>query len=130
MSTLDRLRADLRDKLKAEGFNAFSVIPKRVAAPFVSVAPDEPYIDIAGAAENELMWGEYLVNHRLVVVAKNGGNEAEADSLDQMLVRLLRLDLAPHRVLFVGEPGSLLVNGQEHLAVAIHLSVPTPLEDS
>lgn len=129
-NTLSALRGDLRDRLTVKGFHAFTTAPETVAAPFVWVAPDSPYIEVTTAPEDAIAFGEVLVRHRLIAVAEAGDNEMKADGLDLMVVRLLAVDLSPHTVLTVDEPGSLSLNGQEHVAVVIHLSAPTYLEET
>lgn len=130
MSTLNplaQLRADLRDKLTAADFRTFSIVPEKVTPPFAYVAPDEPYIDFAG--ETGLNFGEAQVYHRIGLVVAAGVNEVKADDLDAFVLRLLQLDLSPHVVQSIDEPGPVRINGQAHLAAIAHVTTQLNLEE-
>ena len=49
MTTFSDVRNGLRDLMAAAGFEAFTVVPERVTAPFTYVAPADPYITREGA---------------------------------------------------------------------------------
>ena len=128
MSALSELRADLRDKLTEAGLFAFTIIPEKAQPPFVFAAPDDPYVSYPG--DMNLSYGEALVRHRLGLVVAAGVNEVEADALDELLLKVLAIDFAPHQIDTVDEPGQIAINGQAHLAVAVHLSVAANLQET
>lgn len=125
MSRLSDLRTDLRNKLDAAGLFAFTIVPENAVAPFVYAAPDDPYISYEGGLG--LSYGEALVRHRLGLVVPAGVNEVEADALDELVLKVLAIDFAPHVIEAVDEPGQISVNGQTHLAAVVHLFVPVNL---
>lgn len=124
MSDLNGLREQLRDVLKTAGLNAFTAIPEKVTPPFVAVAPDEPYISY-DEPSTDLMFGEVLVRHRLVLVGRKGTNDVQIRELSDLIVKVLGLadQFEPHQIVSVGEPGRIAVNAQDHLGVAINLTV-------
>lgn len=127
MSALSDLRADLKAKLEAAGVFAFTIVPETAVPPFVFAAPDDPYIDYEGGIG--LAYGEALVRHRLGLVVPAGVNEVEAEALDELVLKVLAIDFAPHEVQTVDEPGQIRLNGQTHLAVAVHLAAPINLTE-
>lgn len=128
MSALSQLRTDLRDKLSAAGLHAFNIVPEKVTPPFVYAGPDEPYIDFEG--DTGLSYGECRVRHRLGLVVAAGVNEVEADALDDLVLKVLGLDLSPHVIDTVDEPGQIRINGQTHLAATVHVSVAINLQET
>lgn len=125
---LAQLRYDLRDKLTDADVFAFSIVPEKVIPPFAYVAPDEPYLEYPGEAG--LAFGEALVRHRVGLVVAAGVNEVEADALDEFVLKVLAIDLSPHVIEAVDEPGQVRINGQTHLAAVVHLSIPINLQES
>jgi hypothetical protein len=120
MSRLSDLRDGLKTKLTDAGVFAFTIVPENATPPFVFAAPDDPYISFEH--RDDLAYGEALVRHRLGLVVAAGVNEYEANELDALLLQVLGIDFDPHFIESVDEPGQIRINGQTHLAVAVHLA--------
>lgn len=125
MNKLASSRENLKASLTAADLHAFTTIPEKVTPPFVAVAPDDPYISYESGAG--LNFGEVFVRHRLVLVVAAGVNDIQANALDDLILAVLAVDLDPHEVIAVDEPGSIVINGQKHLGTSISLSTPINL---
>lgn len=124
MTTLEQARATLRDALKSAGMDAFSVTPEVADPPFAYAAPDEPYLSPDGAS-----FGQLIARHQVVLIASAGVNEATADELDQMIVTAVRAIDDAVDTFEVGRPGTIGLNSQSYLAVAISTTTEISIQE-
>lgn len=125
MTTLAGKREELRAALAAAELAAFSTVPEVVTPPLAFVTPNEPYVTLEGAS-----FGGVIVHHQISLVASPGVNEVTADELDQMVQTALVAVADLIGTLEVGRPGSISLNNQTHIAVAIDVTTEIRLEDS
>lgn len=118
---LTGLRGQLKTALVAADFFAFSTLPEKAPPPLVYVAAGDPYVTPVGAT-----FGGLVVNHQLVLVASAGVNEARADELDEMIAGVIDVIEGLGEFGYeVGRPGSITIEGQDYLGVAIELQTET-----
>lgn len=115
---LTALRQRIVDDLKAQNFNAFTVMPETAAVPCVWVVPGDPYISREGAT-----FGGLIVRHQVNFAAAAGTNEATAEALDAMVLDVMdALDQIDGLVTGdVDRVGLAPINGQQNLAAGINV---------
>lgn len=117
-------RAELRDALTAAGMFAFSTLPENADPPMAYVAPGDPYVSAEGAS-----FGAVIAHHQVVLVAGPGVNEVRADELDEMVETALTAVADLVGTFEVDRPGSIDINGQAYIAVAIFTQTEIRLEE-
>lgn len=125
MTTLEGKREEIRSALANDDLVAYSTLPENVVTPCAFVTPSEPYITLEGAN-----FGGVIVHHQVSLVASPGVNEVTANEIDQMVQAALPVLAALVDTLEVDRPGSISLNNQEHIAVAIAVTTEIRLEDS
>lgn len=115
---LSTLRDELVEALDANGITAHTTVPEVWTPPGVFVGPDLPYLDFEGAT-----FGGVLVHHQLTVVGPAGVNDVQVETLDDLILQILAaLPPGEWSVESVDQPGRIVLNGQNYLAAAIHLT--------
>ena len=123
MSALKQARDDLTELLTSQlaDVQVHAIIPKDAVAPLIAVGPGFPYIERA-AEDAAIAYGEVLVRHQLTLIVETGDNDTQADALDDLIVRVLGIDLGDFTVQQVDEPGPAPINGQLSLGVNVQLA--------
>lgn len=122
MSVLAEQRKVIADALTAGGITAHTTVPDKWTPPGAFVGPGDPYITREAAFAN----GGEIVNHQVTIVTARGTNGVRADELDELILDALDvLDGLADQGFGVGDvqqPGTVSVNGQAHLGVAIQVA--------
>jgi len=117
MSEVGAAKAELALTLQGEGLDVYSYIPARVTPPVIVIRPSSPYITPASVGT------EWLVNLELQVIAGFADNETTSDDLDNLIEATLKALPADAGVKDVGQPYTLIANGNDYLAASIGLDL-------
>lgn len=119
MSALTDVRDDLSTAITSavgSGVAVFTTIPERVKAPFVAVAPGDPYIEYDGAA-----FGGKRVRLSATIVVAPGTNDKQAAALDDLILAVVdAIDATGEFIVErVFQPGQVAINNQAHLGASV-----------
>lgn len=114
MVNLDAVRAGAKTVLEAAGLNALDYVAERINPPVVLVVPGDPYMTREGAP-----FGHVLVNLNVLVIGPKGTAHAEAEALDDLIVRTFSALEDEYDLTEVTPPGQVTLGGHTYLGAAI-----------
>ena len=123
MVTLESVRAGVADALKGAGLHALDYVAEKISPPAVLVVPGDPYLTREGAP-----FGHALVNLNVLVIGPKGTAQAQADALDDLVVRAWRVLDEEYDVAEISAPGQVNLNGSSFLGAAITITSTEKVE--
>lgn len=128
MSALSDARAAVAARFAEFSATVSESVPEMISPPCAFLVPGEPYVTANFQGMN---FGESLLNLGLILAVERGGNDVQADGLDDLIVEAVAL-VENDATLFlddVSRPEGVVLNGQRFLGTIVNFSTIVRLRD-